>query len=96
MSENGRGNQFGWRCIPNIGKPGAALSRAFFCPVDATYLVGGSGRGKTTRTKANPLHNPLRAPAVNTLADLPVLEYRECLYAKAATNLRQDVNRDLG
>lgn len=96
MTENGRINQLGWRYIPNIGRPGAALSHATLYPVDAKFLSGSSGSGKITWTKATPLYNPLQGVAVNALADLPVLEYRDCLFAKAVTNLRQDLARDLG
>ncbi len=96
MSRNGRVNQLGWRYIPNIGSPGAALSHATLYPVDATYLSGSSASGRIAWTKADPLHNPVQASAVNALADLPVLEYRNCVFAKAATNLRQDLARDLG
>ena len=96
MTKNGRVNQIGWRYIPKIGSPGAALSHATLYPVDATYLSGSSGSGKIIWTKANPLFNPIQGYIVNALADLPVLEYRDCMFAKAVTNLRQDLARDLG
>jgi len=88
-------NQLGWRYIPNIGRPGAALSHATLYPVDATYLSGSRARGRIAWTKAEPQFNPAQAAVVNALADLPVLEYRECLYTKLATNLRGDLAREL-
>ncbi len=96
MSDRGRINQLGWRYIPNIGKPGAALSHATLYPVDARYLSASTGSGKATWTKPNPLYNPSQGPAVNALADLPVIEYEGGLFARAVTNLRQDLARDLG
>jgi len=63
--------------------------------VDATYLSGSSGEGKVTGTKANPMDNPLQAHIINALADLPILEYRGCVFAKMVTNLRGDLAREL-
>lgn len=96
MNENGRINQLGWRYIPRMGSPGAALSHATLYPVDATYTSGSSGSGKVVWTKAEPLYNPLQSPAVNALADLPILEYKDCMFTKGASNLREDLARDLG
>lgn len=90
-----RVNQLGWRYIPNIGRPGAALSHATLYPVDATFLAGSSGTGKVAWTKADPAFNPLQAAIINALADLPVLEYKTCVFAKMVTNLRGDLAREL-
>jgi acetoacetate decarboxylase len=79
-----------------MGSPGAALSHATLYPVDATYTSGSSGSGKVVWTKAEPLYNPLQSPAVNALADLPILEYKDCMFTKGASNLREDLARDLG
>lgn len=95
MTAGSRVNQLGWRYIPNIGRPGAALSHATLYPVDSTFLSGSRARGKVTWTKADPLFNPAQAAIISALADLPVLEYRECLFTKMATNLRGDLAREL-
>ena len=95
MTSGGRINQLGWRYIPNVGRPGAALSHATLYPVDATYLSGSRGTGRITWTKADPLFNPPQAAIINALADLPVLEYRSCIFAKMATNLRGDLASEL-
>ncbi len=95
MNSSGRINQLGWRYIPNIGRPGAALSHATLYPVEAIYKSGSRGRGKVTWTRADPLFNPAQAAIINALADLPVLEYRQCLFAQMATNLRGDLAREL-
>ena len=96
LNENGSINQLGWRYIPRMGSPGAALSHATLYPVDATYTSGGSGSGKVAWTRADQRYNPLQWHIVNQLADLPVLEYRNCVFTKGATNLREDLARDLG
>lgn len=96
MTENGRVNQLGWRYIPKMGGPGAALSHATLYPVDVTYASGGSGSGKVAWTKAEVRHNPLQAHMINALAGLPVLEYRDCMFTQGASNLREDLARDLG
>jgi len=95
MTAAGRINQMGWRYIPNLGRPGAALSHATLYPVDPTFLAGNRARGKVTWTKADPMFNPTQAFIINSLADLPVLEYRRCLFTKMATNLRGDLAREL-
>lgn len=88
-------NQLGWRHIPNINRPGAALSQATLYPVEATYLSGSRGTGKVTWTAADPYHNPMQYHIINALAELPALEYRECNFTRAATNLRGDLAREL-
>ncbi|MDT8899752.1 acetoacetate decarboxylase family protein [Anaeroselena agilis] len=95
MNANGRMNQLGWRYIPNVGRPGAALSHAVLYPADTTYRSGGSGVGRIVWTKASPALNPLQHHIINALTDLPVLEYRQGLFAKSALNLRGDLIREL-
>jgi len=95
-TRNGGVNQLGWRYIPNIGRPGAALSHATLYPAETKYLSGSVGAGKVAWTRAEALFNPVQAPVVNALEGLPVLEYREGMFAKAVTNLRADLARDLG
>jgi acetoacetate decarboxylase len=96
MSQNSRVNQFGWRYIPRIGSPGAALSHATLYPAEATCHSGSTGSGRLVWTQADPLYNPIMAPIVNALVDLPILEYRDCRFTKGVANLRQDLARDLG
>ena len=95
MTSGGRVNQLGWRYMPNIGRPGAALSHATLYPVDVSYFSGSRASGEIAWTKADPLFNPAQAAIINALADLPVLEYRDCVFAKTATNLRADEAREL-
>ncbi len=95
MTSAGRVNQLGWRYIPNLNRPGAALSHPTLYPVDTTFFSGNRGTGAATWTKANPMFNPQQAGIINSLADLPALEYRDCHFARMATNLRQDLAREL-
>lgn len=92
---NNRINQLGWRYIPNIGRPGAALSHAVIYPVDANYLAGNAGTGKVCWSKVNPLFNPAQARIINALADLPILGYEACMFAKSVNNLRGDLAHEL-
>ncbi len=95
LNENSRMNQLGWRYIPNVGRPGAALSHAVLYPADMSYRSGGTGIGKVIWTKTNPLYNPLQYHIIDALAALPVLEYQPGVFAKAALNLRGDMIREL-
>ena len=88
-------SQLGWRYIPNIGRPGAALSHATIYPVEVKCLSGSNANGKLAWIKANPKYNPAQARIINALADLPILEYQECLFAKSSINLRGDLAREL-
>lgn len=92
---NGRIEQMGWRHIPNIGRPGAALSHATLYPVEVTYLSGGSGAGTVTWTRMEYLQNPMQCRIIAALADLPVIEYRQGVFAKMVTHLRGDLAREL-
>lgn len=88
-------NQLGWRYIPNIGRPGAALSHATLYPAEVKCLSGSKANGKLVWIKANPKFNPAQAKIINALADLPILEYKECLFTKSIMNLRGDLAREL-
>jgi len=64
-------------------------------PAESTYLSGNRGGGKVAWDQPEPLFNPLQVVTINALADLPVLEYRECAFAKMVTNLRGDLASEL-
>ena len=72
---DGRLDQLGWRYIPNVGRPGAALSHATLYPVDVSHRSATKGSGTVTWTKAEPAFNPMQWMIVNALSDLPILEY---------------------
>jgi hypothetical protein len=88
-------NWFGWRYIPNIGKPGAALSHATVFPQEFVIREAYSGEGKV---KWNPLtfeQNPMQSHIIQALSGLPVKEYRECLMTRGENVLRSDIARQL-
>ena len=60
-----------------------------------TYLSGGTGAGTVKWTKMEYLQNPLQAHIIAALADLPVVEYREGVFAKMVTHLRGDLAHEL-
>ena len=88
-------NQFGWRYIPNIGKPGAALSEIVVYPQQAKVLSGWKGSGKIAWTLAKMLFNPLQFHIIKAMAELPILEYREAVFTKQINYLRGDLVRSL-
>ena len=91
----GRVEQMGWRHIGNIGRPGAAVSHATLYPVEATYLSGSTGTGTVKWTPMDYLHNPAQAHIIAALAGLPVIEYKQGVFAKLVTHLRGDQAREL-
>jgi len=91
----GRTEQMGWRHIGNVGRPGAALSHATLYPVEATYIFGSTGTGTVKWTPMDGLHNPLQAHIIAALAGLPVVEYKEGVFARLVTHLRGDQAREL-
>ena len=88
-------DQMGWRHIPNIGKPGAAVSHATLYPVEVTYLSGAGGAGTAAWTTMDYLRNPMQCHIIAALADLPIVEYRPGVFAKLVTHLRGDLAREL-
>jgi hypothetical protein len=94
-TESGRIEQLGWRYIPNVGRPGAALSHATLYPVDVEYVSGSVGTGTVTWTRVDPWFHPMQHTTINALAELPILEYRPCLFAKTVPQLRGDQAREL-
>ncbi|MEI8333160.1 MAG: acetoacetate decarboxylase family protein [Chloroflexota bacterium] len=92
---DGRVDQMGWRHIPNIGRPGAAVSHATLYPVDVTYRSGSTGASRITWTKMDYLQNPAQFHIIAALADLPIVEYRTGVFAKMVTHLRGDLAREL-
>jgi acetoacetate decarboxylase len=88
-------NQFGWRYIPNIGKPGAALSEIVVYPQQKTTLSGWKGTGKITWTPINPAFHPAQFHIIDAMATLPIREYRQARFTKQINNLRGDLARTL-
>lgn len=88
-------NAFGWRYIPNIGKPGAALSHATLYPQQAVATEVWTGEGKVTWTPLTPEQHPLQAHIIAGAAALPNLGYRDCIYSRAKVTLHEETARAL-
>lgn len=74
-NKNSKYNLLGWRYIPNLGKPGAALSHATLYPQESILREGWKADGKVTWTKATWEQIPMQAHIINALADLPIKRY---------------------
>jgi hypothetical protein len=63
--------QFGWRYIPNLGAPGAALSHATMMPCHVTAVSGWSGDGKIAWHKESFVRYPHQEHVLEALARIP-------------------------
>jgi acetoacetate decarboxylase len=88
-------NVFGWRYIPNIGRPGAALSHATLYPQQATPTEVWVGEGTVEWTVLTQEQHPLQAHIIAGVAALPNKGYRECVYSRAKVTLHEDTARAL-
>jgi acetoacetate decarboxylase len=66
----------GWRHVPNIGEPDAAVSHATCIPSGGSPREAWDGRGEVVWHPTTWEKNPTQHHIVNALADLPILEYR--------------------
>jgi len=82
----------GWRYVPNIGEPGAALSQATCIPTGGSPREAWSGRGKVTWHRSSWERNRTQWHIMNALADLPILEYRWAAVSKGGSTLA-DANK---
>jgi hypothetical protein len=82
----------GWRYVPNIGEPGAALSHATCIPTGGSPSEAWAGRGEVTWHRTTWERNPTQWHIINALADLPVLEHRWALVSKGSSTLA-DANK---
>jgi len=92
---HGQLNQLGWRYIPNIGGPGAALSHATLYPVDIAIRSGWLGEGRVDWQTLTWEQHPTQAHIINALARLPVNGYRDCAMTHGSQVLRLDLARRL-
>ena len=92
----GEFNWFGWRYIPNIGKPGAALSSATVYPQDIVFRELYEGRGIVKWQSVTWEKNPTQAHIIAALSMLPIKQYRGCAVSIGGmTVLRDDLARQL-
>jgi acetoacetate decarboxylase len=88
-------NWLGWRYIPNIGKPGAALSHATLYPIDYTYTEVWAGEGKVQWQELAWEQHPNQFGVINALRQLPIKSYGGCRMARQRQVMRVDLARQL-
>jgi acetoacetate decarboxylase len=93
--KHGHINQLGWRYIPNIGGPGAALSHATLYPVDIAVTAGWLGEGRVDWQTLTWEQHPTQAHIVRALAQLPVKANLDCAMTRGSQVLRLDLARQL-
>ncbi len=88
-------NWFGWRYIPNLGRPGAALSYATLFPQEFAYTQAWRGEGRVQWEALLPEEHPIQARMIEALSQLPIRAYRDCLTAQGSLVIRNDLARPL-
>lgn len=94
MNES-RVNSFGWRYIPNVGKPGAALSHPTLFPFDLTHKAGWFGEGQVIWDQVTRELHPTQMHIINALARLPIKSYVTAEMEHMIVVLRNDMSRPL-
>jgi acetoacetate decarboxylase len=93
--QQGKTNWFGWRYIPNIGRPGAALSHATLYPLESVFMEGWLGDGRIHWEALTWEQHPNQAHIINALGKLPIKAYLDCQMVLKKQNLRIDFARQL-
>jgi acetoacetate decarboxylase len=91
----GKYNWFGWRYIPNLGKPGAALSHATLYPQEFVIKEAWVGQGQVHWQALMVEQNATQAHIIFALSQLPIRAYRECWMTRGSNILRNDIARQL-
>ncbi|RPI45470.1 MAG: acetoacetate decarboxylase [Betaproteobacteria bacterium] len=91
----GKLNWFGWRYIPNIGRPGSALSHATLYPLENVLTAGWSGEGEVHWQAPTWQQHPAQAHIIRALSELPIKGYRDCAMTLGSQVLRTDGAREL-
>lgn len=77
----------GWRHMPEVGAPGAAISEPTTFPSENVFTDAWVGTGELDWHRLTWKQNPTQYHIVNALADLPILEHRPAIITKGSTNL---------
>ncbi len=88
-------NAFGWRYIPNIGRPGAALSHATLFPQEFVYTEAWHGDGRIHWEALGPEQYHQYYPITQALSQFPIKGYGECMMTHGSLVLRNDLSRHL-
>lgn len=95
QNENSKVNLLGWRYIPNMGGPGAALSHATLYPQEAIVQKGWQGEGKISWNMVTWEQVPTQAHIINALASLPIKRYISSSFGKSKIILNPRLCRAL-
>ena len=88
-------NWFGWRYIPNIGKPGAALNHATLYPQEIKLEEVYLGEGRINWKELTFEQAPTQWHIIGALKRLPIISCRDCSITKGSNVLRNDQARQL-
>ena len=86
-------NLFGWRYIPNVSGPGAALSQPILYPQGFDLAAAWTGTGAVEWIRLAPWQNPTQHHIINALADLPVLGMAPVMLTRGVGFLRSGQSR---
>ena len=86
---------FGWRYIPNSGRPGAALNHPTLYPIEYDYTAGWRADGDVDWQLLTWEQNPTQAHIIEALGHLPVEAYTGCLVTVGSQQIRVDKAREL-
>lgn len=90
------GNMMAWRYIPNVGRPGAALSHATLFPQQpGDTLKAWHGEPNVTWNPVTWEQSPTQFSIINALAGLPILEYRWGMAQRGPHTLKAGIAREL-
>jgi acetoacetate decarboxylase len=85
-------NWMGWKYIPNTGRSGPAVSHPTVVPTIARPREAWFGAGEVTWKHLTWQQNPTQAHIINTLHDLPMLEYGPAIVTRGAIRLWEPHN----
>jgi acetoacetate decarboxylase len=88
-------NWFGWRYIPNTGRPGAALSHPTLYPVEHAYTAAWHAQGTVDWQELTWEQNPTQAHIISALAALPIVSYEDCIVTSGSDMIRVDRAQEL-
>ncbi len=88
-------NWFGWRYIPNTGRPGTALNHPTLYPIENAYTAGWRAEGAVDWQHLTWEQNPTQAHIIEALGRLPVQADLTCLVTSGSQVIRVDAAREL-
>jgi len=94
-SASGHLDWFGWRYIPNTGRPGAALNHPTLYPIDNHYTAVWLAEGTVDWHALTWEENPTQAHIIEALAQLPIEEYVGAMVTEGSQVIRVDDAREL-